>query len=262
MTVHFIGAGPGAADLITVRGRRLLSQCPVCLYAGSIVPEEMLSWCPEGARLVNTAPLDLDAIEAEYVRAHAAGQDVARLHSGDLSVWSAVAEQIRRLENHGIPFTLTPGVPSFAAAASALGCELTVPEVAQSVVLTRISGRASRMPPSEKLETFATTGATLAIHLAIHRLQEIVEALIPHYGADCPVAIVARATWPDEVVLRGTLSDIVQTHSEEPAERTALILVGPALAASDFRESALYETGYDRRFRPTAAQRRREVQDG
>jgi precorrin-4/cobalt-precorrin-4 C11-methyltransferase len=253
MTVHFIGAGPGAADLITVRGKDILSRCPVCLYAGSIVPQEMLSWCPEGARLINTAPLDLDAIEAEYVRAEAAGEDVARLHSGDLSVWSAVAEQVRRLECNGIPYTMTPGVPSFAAAASALGSEFTVPEVAQSLVLTRISGRASKMPASEKLETFASTGATLAIHLAIHRLDEIIATLLPFYGPDCPAAIVARATWPDEIILRGTLSDITGEFAKNPVERTALILVGQALAAADFRESALYHTGYDRRFRAMSA---------
>jgi len=249
MTVHFIGAGPGAPDLITLRGRNLLAACPVCLYAGSIVPPALLEHCPPGARLVDTAPLDLDAIEAEYLRAHQAGQDVARLHSGDLSVWSAVAEQIRRLERHGIPYTLTPGVPSFAAAAAALGRELTVPEVAQSVVLTRISGRASAMPPGETLEAFGATGATLAIHLAIHALGRIVESLTPLYGADCPVAIVVRASWPDERILRGTLGDIAAKLAAEPAERTALILVGPALTAGEFRDSALYSADYQRRFR-------------
>ncbi|HWX49608.1 MAG TPA: precorrin-4 C(11)-methyltransferase [Roseomonas sp.] len=249
MTVHFIGAGPGAPDLITLRGRNLLAACPVCLYAGSIVPPALLEHCPPGARLVDTAPLDLDAIEAEYLRAHQAGQDVARLHSGDLSVWSAVAEQIRRLERHGIPYTLTPGVPSFAAAAAALGRELTVPEVAQSVVLTRISGRASAMPPGETLEAFGATGATLAIHLAIHALGRIVASLTPLYGADCPVAIVVRASWPDERILRGTLGDITAKLAAEPAERTALILVGPALTAGEFRDSALYSADYQRRFR-------------
>ncbi|MBK1733073.1 precorrin-4 C(11)-methyltransferase [Thiococcus pfennigii] len=252
MTVHFIGAGPGAADLITVRGRDLLARCPVCLYAGSIVPPELLAYCPPGARLVDTAPLDLDAIEAEYRAAHAAGLDVARLHSGDLSIWSAVAEQIRRLRRLAIPYTLTPGVPAFAAAAAAIGCELTVPAVAQSLVLTRVSGRASPMPPSETLETFARSRATLAIHLAIHRLEEIVATLTPFYGADCPVAIVARATHADEVVLRGTLADIVTTFRARPQERTTLILVGPALAAADFRESALYDPDYHRRYRSGA----------
>ncbi|WP_160000423.1 precorrin-4 C(11)-methyltransferase [Roseomonas sp. 18066] len=249
MTVHFIGAGPGAADLITLRGRDLLAACPVCLYAGSIVPPALLAHCPEGARLVDTAPMDLDAIEAEYIAAHAAGQDVARLHSGDLSIWSAVAEQIRRLQRHGIPYTLTPGVPAFSAAAAALGRELTVPGVAQSLVLTRVSGRASPMPEGETLEGFAATGATLAIHLAIHALPSIVARLTPFYGADCPVAIVVRASWPDERVLRGFLSDIEAKLAAEPAERTALILVGRALGAEDFRESALYSLDYQRRFR-------------
>ena len=253
MTVHFIGAGPGAADLITVRGRDLLARCPVCLYAGSIVPPDLLAWCPPDARLVDTAPLDLDAIEAECVRATEAGRDVARLQSGDLSVWSAVAEQVRRLGRRGIPYTLTPGVPAFAAAAAALGRELTVPEVAQSVVLTRLSGRASTMPPAERLEAFAATGATLAIHLAIHRLPEIVERLLPHYGADCPAAVVARASWPDQMILHATLGTIVDLHAARPAERTATVLVGRALDPGGFRDSALYDPGYDRRFRPSAA---------
>ncbi|MFG1398164.1 precorrin-4 C(11)-methyltransferase [Roseixanthobacter pseudopolyaromaticivorans] len=249
MTVHFIGAGPGAADLITVRGRDLLARCPVCLYAGSIVAPDLLAYCPPGARLIDTAPLDLDRIEQEYVRAHAAGQDVARLHSGDLSVYSAVAEQIRRLERHGIPYTLTPGVPAFAAAAAALGRELTVPEVAQSLVITRISGRASAMPPRETLAAFAATGATLAIHLAIHGLERVAGELIPFYGADCPVAVVAKASWPDERLVRGTLADIAAKIAADPIERMALILVGPALGARDFRESALYDVDYVRRFR-------------
>lgn len=249
MTVHFIGAGPGAADLITVRGRHLLARCPVCLYAGSIVPREMLDWCAEGARLVDTAPLSLDEIEAEYVAAHAAGHDVARLHSGDLSVWSAVAEQIRRLRRHGIDYTMTPGVPAFAAAASALGQELTLPALAQSLVLTRVSGRASPMPERETLERFGATGATLAIHLAIHALEDVVARLSPLYGDDCPVAVVAWASWPRERIVRGTLGDIVGLLAEEPIERTAIIFVGRALAASDFRESALYDPDYQRRFR-------------
>ena len=249
MTVHFIGAGPGAADLITIRGRDLLMRCPVCLYAGSIVPPELLVHCPPGVRLVDTAPLTLDEIEAKYVAAHAAGQDVARLHSGDLSLFSAVAEQIRRLERRGIPYTLTPGVPAFAAAAALLGCELTVPEVAQTVVLTRVPGRASRMPEGEKLAVYAASGATLAIHLAIHGLEKIVAELTPILGADCPVAVVARASWPDERIERGTLGDIVGRLAAEPVERTALVLVGRALAAEDFRESALYDPDYRRRFR-------------
>jgi precorrin-4/cobalt-precorrin-4 C11-methyltransferase len=253
MTVHFIGAGPGAADLITVRGRDLIARCPVCLYAGSIVPRELLSYCPEGARIVDTAPLALDEIEAEFIAAHERGQDVARLQSGDLSVFSALAEQLRRLDARGIPYTLTPGVPAFAAAAASLGRELTVPEVAQSVVLTRMPGRASRMPEGESLKAFAATGATLAIHLAIHVLDRIVADLIPFYGADCPIAVVAEASRSHERIMRGTLGDIADKLAANPIERTALILVGRALAAGDFRESALYNVDYCRRFRGGAA---------
>jgi precorrin-4/cobalt-precorrin-4 C11-methyltransferase len=253
MTVHFIGAGPGAADLITVRGRDLLARCPVCLYAGSIIPHALLAHCPSGARMVNTAPMSLDEIEAEFVSAQEQGLDVARLQSGDLSVFSALAEQLRRLDQHGIPYTLTPGVPAFAAAAAALGRELTVPEIAQSVVLTRIPGRASRMPEGETLAAFAATGATLAIHLAIHALDRVIAELIPFYGADCPVAVVAHASWPEEKIVRGTLGDIPSKLAAEPIERTALILVGRALAAEDFRDSALYDADYRRRFRGGAA---------
>lgn len=249
MTVHFIGAGPGAADLITVRGKALLEACPVCLYAGSIVPRAMLDWCPPGARLVDTAPLSLDEIEGEFRRAHAAGEDVARLHSGDLAMWSAVAEQMRRLDRLDIPYTLTPGVPAFAAAAAALTRELTVPGTAQSLVLTRVGGRASPMPSGETLAGFGATGATLAIHLAIHALDRVVAELTPIYGPDCPVAIVAHASTPEETVLRGTLSDIESRFSAAPIERTAIIFVGPSLADTDFRESALYDPTYQRRFR-------------
>jgi precorrin-4/cobalt-precorrin-4 C11-methyltransferase len=253
MTVHFIGAGPGAADLITVRGRDLIARCPVCLYAGSIVPRELLGFCPTGARIVDTAPLSLDEIEAEFVAAQAAGHEVARLHSGDLSIYSALAEQLRRLERRGIPYTLTPGVPAFAAAAAALECELTVPEIAQSVVLTRVGGRASRMPDREKLAAFAATGATLVIHLAIHAIKQIVQELTPFYGPDCPAAVVFQASTPAQRVLRGTLADIGAQVSQARIERTALILVGRALAAEDFRESALYDADYRRRFRGGAA---------
>lgn len=249
MTVHFIGAGPGAADLITVRGRDLIGRCPVCLFAGSIVPRELLAYCPPDARIIDTAALSLDEIEAEYVKAHNAGEDVARLHSGDLSIWSAVAEQIRRLEKHGIEYTLTPGVPSFAAAAAALRRELTIPEVAQSLVLTRVSGRASKMPEKETLVAFGSTGTTLAIHLAIHAIGKVVSELAPLYGGECPVAVVVRASWPDERVIRGTLATIEEALAADPVERTALILVGPGLKAEDFRESALYSTDYVRRFR-------------
>ncbi len=249
MTVHFIGAGPGASDLITVRGMRLLAACPVCLYAGSIVPPEMLAWCGPATRLVDTAPLSLDEIEAEYVRARDAGEDVARLHSGDLSVWSAVAEQMRRLDRLGIAYTLTPGVPAFAAAAASLQRELTIPAEAQSLVLTRVSGRASPMPEGETLAAFGATGATLAIHLAIHALERVVAELTPLYGADCPVAIVFHASWPDEKIVRGTLADIEARFAADPVERTAIIFVGRGLGASDFRESSLYDPDYQRRFR-------------
>jgi precorrin-4/cobalt-precorrin-4 C11-methyltransferase len=254
MTVHFIGAGPGAADLITVRGRDLIARCPVCLYAGSLVPAGVLAYCPPGAKIIDTAPLSLDGIIAEISAAHDAGLDVARLHSGDLSVWSAVGEQMRRLDQLNIPYTMTPGVPAFAAASAALKRELTLPEVAQSLVLTRTSGRASAMPEKEKLATFAQTGATLAIHLSIHVLAQVVKELTPFYGAVCPVVVVYRASWPDERVIRGDLANIETRVAENPPERTALILVGPALAAQNFRESALYAPDYDRRFRPRGEQ--------
>lgn len=249
MTVHFIGAGPGAADLITVRGRDLIARCPVCLYAGSLVPQALLDHCPPGARVVDTAPMALEEIVGECRRASAAGQDVARLHSGDLSIWSALAEQLRALEAADVAYTVTPGVPAFAAAAAVLGQELTLPEVTQSVVLTRTSGRASSMPPAEDLKAFAATGATLAVHLSIHVLDKVVADLVPFYGADCPVAVVYRATWPDERIVRATLATIAAEVAKAPIERTALILVGKVLGARDFRNSALYDAGYQRRFR-------------
>lgn len=249
MTVHFIGAGPGAADLITLRGRDLIAACPVCLYAGSLVPEELLSHCPDGARIVNTASLSLDEIVDEIKAAHAAGHDVARLHSGDLSVWSAMGEQLRRLRAEGIPYDVTPGVPSFAAAAAALGAELTLPGVAQSLILTRTSGRASAMPEGETLENFARTGATLAIHLSVHVLEDVVTRLTPAYGPDCPCAVIWRATWPDQRIVKATLATVEEATGGERG-RTALILVGPALGAEDFDESCLYAGDYDRRFRP------------
>lgn len=252
MTVHFIGAGPGAPDLITVRGRELIARCPVCLYAGSLVPKALLDCCPPGARVIDTAPMSLDEIVAECKTATAQGKDVVRLHSGDLSVWSAMGEQLRRLKQEGIVCTITPGVPAFAAAAAALGQELTLPEVAQSVVLTRTSGRASKMPPKETLQAFAATGATLAVHLSIHVLDKVVAELIPHYGGDCAVAVVYRASWPDQRVVRGTLASIAADVAKEPIERTALILVGQVLSEQDFRNSALYDPDYQRRFRGRA----------
>ena len=252
MTVHFIGAGPGAADLLTLRGRDLIAACPVCLYAGSLVPEGVLAHCPKGARIVNTAPLSLDQIMAEIADAQAQGLDVARLHSGDLSIWSALGEQLRRLRALDIPYTVTPGVPAFAAAAAALGAELTLPELAQSLVLTRTPGRASRMPETESLTNFAATGATLAIHLSIQNLEQVVADLSPHYGPECPVAVVWRASWPDQRIIRATLATI-QGEVAGSMERTALILVGHALGVETFVESALYAPDYDRRFRPQSA---------
>ncbi|MEJ7935475.1 precorrin-4 C(11)-methyltransferase [Sphingobium sp. AN558] len=261
MTVHFIGAGPGAPDLLTLRGRDLIAASPVCLYAGSLIPAAVLAHCPPGARIVNTAPMALDAIIDEIATAHAAGQDVARLHSGDLSVWSAMGEQLRRLRALAIPVTVTPGVPAFAAAAAALEAELTLPELAQSLVLTRTPGRASSMPPAESLSHFAATGATLAIHLSIHNLAQIVADLTPTYGADCPVAVVWRASWPEQRIVRATLDTIADAVAGS-MERTALILVGRVLGAQDFAESSLYAPGYDRRFRPQdAASRFSEIRE-
>lgn len=255
MTIHFIGAGPGAPDLLTLRGRDLIAASPVCLYAGSLVPAALLDHCPPGARIVNTAALSLDDIIAEMVAAHAEGHDVARLHSGDLSIWSAMGEQLRRLRALDIPFDVTPGVPSFAAAAAALEAELTLPGLAQSLVLTRTPGRASAMPPAESLAAFGATGATLAIHLSIHNLAQTVADLTPHHGADCPVAVVWRASWPDQRIVRATLSTI-EAAVAGSMERTALILVGQVLGAPDFAESSLYAPDYDRRFRPQSADSR------
>ncbi|NBT22679.1 MAG: precorrin-4 C(11)-methyltransferase [Methylocystaceae bacterium] len=250
MTVYFIGAGPGAPDLLTLRGRDLINRAQVCLYAGSLVPKEILAHCPKDARIIDTAPLSLDEIIAEMDEATKLGLDVARLHSGDLSIWSAVGEQMRRLDALNIPYSLTPGVPAFAAAAALLKRELTLPEIAQSVVLTRTSGRASAMPSAEKLSTFAQTGSTLAIHLSIHILKDVTKELSKYYGLDCPVAVVYRASWPDEQIFQGTLATITSQLNTTLIERTALILVGPALAENNFSESALYNATYDRRFRP------------
>ena len=249
MTVHFIGAGPGAPDLITLRGRDLIAASPVCLYAGSLVPAALLAHCPAGAKIVNTASLSLDEIISELTAAHALGQDVARLHSGDLSVWSAMGEQLRRLRGLDIPYDITPGVPAFAAAAAALEAELTLPGVAQSLVLTRTSGRATAMPAGENLAAFAATGATLAIHLSVHVLEKVVADLTPFYGPDCPVAVVWRASWPDQRVVRATLGTL-EVAIGTKMERTALILVGRALGSDDFGESRLYAGDYDRRYRP------------
>ncbi|MGH3519411.1 MAG: precorrin-4 C(11)-methyltransferase [Haloechinothrix sp.] len=250
MTVHFIGAGPGAADLITVRGRDLLAACGVCLYPGSLTPTDLLAHCPAGARLVDTAELTLDEIVRELIDAHLRGDDVARLCSGDPSVYSAVAEQMRRLDSAGVPYDVVPGVPAFAAAAATLKRELTVPTVGQSVIITRAQARSTEMPAGEDLATFAKSGATLALHLAIGRIQQVVEELIPHYGADCPVAVVAQASQPEEQVLRGTLADIAEQVRAAGITRAAMIFVGKVLAAEKFPDSFLYSKGRDRRTQP------------
>ncbi|POM26685.1 Precorrin-4 C(11)-methyltransferase [Actinomadura rubteroloni] len=240
MTVHFIGAGPGAADLMTLRGRDLIAASPVCLYAGSLVPPEVLTWCPADARLIDTASMVLDDIVAAMAAAHAEGHDVARLHSGDPSVFSAMAEQMRRLDALGIPYRVTPGVPAFAAAAAALNHELTVPAVGQTVILTRTSARATPMPPGEDLATLGRSRATIVLHLAVQRIEQVVAELLPNYGADCPVAVVANASRPDETVLRGTLTTIAAQVESAGIRRTAVIIVGRTLTAASFPDSHLY----------------------
>lgn len=253
MTVHFIGAGPGAPDLITVRGLNLIRACPVVLYAGSLVPAEVVAEAPEGARVMDTAPMHLDEIVAEMEAAHKAGLDVARVHSGDPSLYGATAEQMRRLDAAGIPYDVTPGVPAFAAAAAALKQELTLPGIAQTVVLTRTATRSSAMPEGEDLDTLARTGATLAIHLSVTNLANVVKKLTPHYGADCPVVVAVRVGWPDETFLRGTLADIRAKVKAEGITRTALILVGPVLAEQAFEDSRLYAADHHHVLRPKSA---------
>lgn len=246
MTVYFIGAGPGAADLITVRGARRLAECPVCLYAGSLVPRELLAECPQDARLVDTAQLDLDAITAELVAAHREGLDVARLHSGDPSVFSAVAEQMRRLDAAGVPYEMVPGVPAYAAAAAALKRELTVPTVGQTVILTRLAQQATAMPEGEDLATLGRSRALLVLHLAARYADRVVAELLPHYGADCPAAVVAYASRPEEIVLRGTLDGIAAQVEAAGVLRTAVIMVGRTLGAEHFGDSYLYSAGRER----------------
>jgi precorrin-4/cobalt-precorrin-4 C11-methyltransferase len=240
MTIHFIGAGPGSADLITLRAQALIASSPVCLYAGSLVPGDVLAHCPPGARLVDTAGLTLDEITAELVDADGRGQDVARLCSGDPSVFSAMAEQLRRLDDAGVGYDVTPGVSAFAAAAAALNRELTVPGVGQTLILTRISNEATPMPERERLASLGAIGATLVLHLAVAHIDGIAAELIPHYGADCPVAVVAFASRPDQVVLRGNLADIAGQVRAEGVRRTAVIIVGRVLGARGFRDSHLY----------------------
>ncbi len=249
MTVHFIGAGPGAADLITVRGLRLIERCPVCLYAGSLVPRGVVAAAPAGARVVDTSGLTLDEIIGEIATAHAQGLDIARVHSGDPSLYGATAEQMRHLDALGIPYDVTPGVPAFAAAAAALGCELTLPGVSQSVILTRTATRASAMPDGESLDRLAASGATLAIHLSIANLARVVRACLPYYGADCPAIVAYRISWPDEQLIRGTLGDIRDKTKEARITRTALILVGRALAGGG-SDSRLYAADHHHVMRP------------
>jgi precorrin-4/cobalt-precorrin-4 C11-methyltransferase len=245
MTVHFIGAGPGAPDLITVRGLNLIRRCPVCLYAGSLVPKEVVEAAPKDARVLDTAPMTLEDIIAEMEAANSRGDDVARVHSGDPSLYGAIAEQMRALDSRRIAYDITPGVPAFAAAAAALGTELTLPEIAQTIILTRTDGKASPMPKRESLEVLGASGATLAIHLSIRNLKAIERALVPHYGTECPVAVVYRASWPDEQIITGTLTDIWSKVRAAKITRTALVLVGPVLGESRFRDSALYDAGYE-----------------
>ena len=250
MTVHFIGAGPGAADLITLRGHNLIARCPVCLYAGSLVPREVIAAAPEGARVIDTAPLTLDEIVAEMRTADAAGDDVARVHSGDPSLYGATGEQMRRLEGLGIAYDITPGVPAFAAAAAALGVELTLPEISQSLILTRTAMKSSPMPDGESLTRLGASGATLALHLSVRNLKRVTVDLIPHYGEDCPVAVVYRASWPDQRIIAGTLGDIRSKVREAKITRTAIVLVGRVLDAVDAGESRLYAPTHAHLLRP------------
>jgi precorrin-4/cobalt-precorrin-4 C11-methyltransferase len=246
MTVHFIGAGPGAADLLTVRAERIIAQAPVVLYAGSLVPKDVLADARADARLVDTADLELDAITAHCVSAHRSGHDVARLHSGDPSIFSAVAEQARRLDAAGVPWRIVPGVPAFAAAAAALRQELTLPGVGQTVVLTRAGARATPMPAGEELSTLAATGATLVLHLAVQSVEQVVADLLPGYGENCPVAVVARASWPDEQIIRCRLADLASETHRQRIRRTAVIIVGRVLGASGYPESHLYSPSRNR----------------
>ena len=244
MTVYFIGAGPGAADLITVRGQRLLQRCPVCLYAGSIMPEDLLALCPSDARVVDTGPLTLEQIIGEIADADAAGMDVARLHSGDPSLYSAVAEQCRRLDGLGIDYEIVPGVPAFAAAAAVLGRELTVPGVAQSVTLTRVATLSTAMPPGEDLAALSAPGATLVLHLAAAQVDAVVPQLLAGgYGAETPCAVVAFASWPQQKVLRCSLAELADEMHAAEITRTAVIILGDVLAAEGFADSYLYSSG-------------------
>ena len=250
MTVYFIGAGPGDPDLLTIKGRDLIARCPVCLYAGSLVPEAVVAHAPEGAKVIDTAPMTLDEILTDIEAAHAAGHDVARVHSGDPSLYGAIAEQIRRLRAKNIPFEIIPGVPAYTAAAAALETELTLPEISQTLILTRTTMQSSAMPEGEELEELGRSKATLAIHLSIRNLRHIERALTPHYGADCPVAVIYRASWPDQQIIRGTLSDIRGKVRAAKITRTALIMVGRVLGEENFRDSVLYDAEHTHILRP------------
>ncbi len=255
MTVHFIGAGPGAADLITVRGLAIIRACPVVLYAGSLVPPAVVAEAPEGARVIDTAPMTLDEIIAEMKSADAAGHDVARVHSGDPALYGAIAEQMRKLDHLSIAYDVTPGVPAYAAAAAAIGCELTLPDVCQTVILTRTAVRSSPMPDGEDLATLGKSGATLAIHLSVNNLAPVVRELTPLYGGDCPVVVAYRVSWPDEKIIKGTLADIRKKVKATGITRTALILVGKALAPGDFDDSRLYAADHHHVLRPAKDQK-------
>jgi len=254
VTVYFVGAGPGDPELLTKKAERIIGECPVCLYAGSLVPVEVVACAPEGALVMDTAVMTLDDTHGEILAAHARGQNVARVHSGDPSLYGAIAEQIRRLRADAIDYEIIPGVPAYAAAAAALGQELTIPEIGQSIVLTRVSMKSTSMPSGETLENFAKTGTTLAIHLGVRNLRQIERQLTPYYGADCPVVVAYRVGWPDQMFIRGTLSDIQKKVRDEKITRTALILLGPVLGkVQDFRDSALYDPAIPHVLRPKVA---------
>ncbi|MBT3370912.1 MAG: precorrin-4 C(11)-methyltransferase [Rhodospirillaceae bacterium] len=250
MTVHFIGAGPGAPDLITLRGRDQIAACPVCLYAGSLVPAEVVAFAPSDARVIDTASLNLDEIMAEIEAAHGRGQDIARVHSGDPSLYGAIGEQIKRLKALDIDYTITPGVPAFAASAAALGLELTLPDISQTIILTRTAMKSSAMPAGEELASLGRSGATLAIHLSARNLRQVCRDLIPHYGEDCPVALVYRASWPDQEIIRGTLADIREKTRAAKLTRTALVLVGRVLDTDKATDSRLYAADHRHILRP------------
>jgi len=252
MTVHFIGAGPGAADLITVRGLNLIKGAGLVLYAGSLVPEAVIAEAGPGARVVDTAPMHLDEIIAEIITAHEQGLNIARVHSGDPSLYGATAEQMRRLDDLGIDYDVTPGVSAYAAAAAAMKTELTLPGISQTVILTRTAVRSSDMPSGEDLATLGKSGATLALHLSVNNMAKVVRELVPHYGEDCPAAMIYRASWPDELIIRGTLGDLRAKVKAAGITRTALILVGRVLDVKGFDDSRLYAADHHHVLRPKA----------